>query len=209
MLQGNFMLRAIAVMIFMLVTVSMTEAHAASAEDARQFVDSVGKRVLDIVNTSGGNEDQKQKQLQQMFAENVDIPWMGQFVLGRAWQPATPEQRDRYMQAYKQYLLARYTTNFADYTGAKYTITDVKNEEEGQFTVNMQIKALKQSQDTLAGYRLRMGENGQFKIIDIIIEGISLITTQRSEFSSVVQQKGIDGLIQAIEGKKQAEKEKP
>ena len=118
---------------------------------------------------------------------------------------ATQEQRDHYLQVYKDYLLARYTSNFADYTGSKYTITDAKDEGNGQFSVSMQIKAPKQSQDTLAGYRLRANDNGQFKIIDIIIEGVSLITTQRSEFSSVVQQKGMDGLIQAIESKRQAE----
>jgi len=191
-------------MVGLLLPVIAANAMAASADDARQFVDGVGKRVLDIVN-GGAGKAEKQAQLQQMFAENVDIPWMGQFVLGHAWRQATPEQRDHYLQAYKQYLLARYTTNFADYTGAKYTITDVKSEEEGQFTVNMQIKAPNQSQDTLAGYRLLVGENGQFKIIDIIIEGVSLITTQRSEFASVFQQKSMDGLISAIEAKTKAE----
>jgi len=188
----------------MLIVAAMavtTSAHAAGTDDARQFVDSVGKRVLAIVNASGGSEEQKQKQLQQMFTENVDMAWMGQFVLGHAWQQATLEQRDRYMQAYRDYLLARYTTNFADYTGAKYTITDVKSGEEGQVTVNMQIKAPTQSQDTLAGYRLRTAGNGQFKIIDIIIEGVSLITTQRSEFAAVVQQGGMDALISDLVNK--------
>jgi len=178
---------------------------AAGGDDARQFVDGVGKHVLDVLN-GNGSKDQKQAQLRQMFSDNVDMDWMGQFVMGRGWQQATPDQRSRYMQAYKQYLLARYTTNFADYTGSKYTITDVKDEGDGQFTVNMQIKtANQQQQDTLAGYRLRNAGNGQFKIVDIIIEGVSLITTQRSDFASVLQQKGVDGLISAVEAKTKAE----
>jgi phospholipid transport system substrate-binding protein len=202
------MLRNSLLMMAMMLFVAIApDARAATADDAKQFVDGVGKRVLGIVNGSGG-EAQKQKELQQMFSDTVDIPWMGQFVLGHAWQQATEDQRNRYLQAYKQYLLARYTTNFADYTGAKYTITDAKPEEGGQFTVNMQINAPKQSQDTLAGYRLRPGEGGAFKITDIIIEGVSLITTQRSDFSSTVQSGGIDTLIKDLEAKAQTEKQK-
>jgi len=201
------MLRKIAVIfiIGLMLPITTGSAIAAGTDDARQFVDNVGKRVLDIIN-GGGGKDQKQAQLRQMFSDNVDMEWMGKFVSGQGWRQATGDQRNRYMQAYKQYLLARYTTNFADYTGSKYTITDVKDEGEGEFTVNMQIKTPgQQQQNTLAGYRVH-SENGQFKIIDIIIEGVSLITTQRSDFSSVLQQKGMDGLISAIEAKATAEK---
>jgi len=202
------MLRNYLAVILVLIVVSVAAGAATGTDDARQFVDSVGKRVLDVVNASGGSGDQKQKQLQQMFVETVDIPWMGQFVLGPTWQKATPEQRDRYLQAYREYLLAHYTTNFADYTGANYTITDVKSEEDGRVTINMQIKTSDQSQDTLAGYRLRKDDKGQFRIIDIIVEGVSLITTQRSEFSAVVQRGSIDTLITELANKKQSEKNK-
>ena len=177
-------------------------ALAASSDDARNFVNDVGSKVLTIVNASG-DEAGKKQQLQQMFSQYVDIPWMGRFVLGHSWQEATPDQRNHYLQAYKNYLLARYTTNFANYNGSKYIITGARDEGDGTFTVDMKIKTPQQSQDTLAGYRLAY-ENGQFKIHDIVIEGVSLITTQRSEFASVVQREGMDGLIKDIENKTQA-----
>lgn len=181
--------------------ISSAAAASGGGDDARQFVDTLGKRVLEVVNGSG-DEGQKQAKLKQMFVDNVDIGWMGRFVLGRAWQQTTDDQRTRYQEAYKEYLLTRYTTNFADYTGSKYTITDVKNTGDGQYVITMQIKSPQNTneQETVAGYRVR-SENGQFRIIDIIVEGVSLITTERSEFSSVVQQKGIDGLISAIQAK--------
>ncbi len=174
---------------------------AAAAADAKNFVDTVGQKVLAIVNGAGG-ESARRQQLQQMFRANVDMDWMGQFVLGHSWNEASQTQRDHYLEAYRKYLLARYTTRFADYTGAKYDITGVKEEANGQYTVSMQIKTPDGDQNTQAGYRLRP-EGGSFKIIDIIVEGISQITTQRSEFASVIQQKGIDGLIAAIEAKAQ------
>jgi phospholipid transport system substrate-binding protein len=193
--------------VLLLLGAMLLPAHsavAAGAEDARQFVDNVGKRVVEIINTSG-NETQKQQKLRQLFTENVDIEWMGKFVLGSAWQQATEDQRQQYLKAYRDYLLARYTTNFADYTGSNYTITDAQSGDNGQFTVGMEIKSPNAKQpNTEAGYRVRL-ENGQFKIIDIIVEGVSLITTERSEFAAVFQQKGMDGLISSIEAKTKTE----
>lgn len=184
-----------------LLTVSLfSSAYAAGADDARQFVDSVGKRVLEVVNGQG-TESQKQPQLRQLFTDNVDINWMSRFVLAAAWNQATQDQRTRYQQAYRDYMLARYTTNFAEYAGSQYTITGVKTEADGQYTVGMNVNSPNaRDQETRAGYRVRP-DNGQFKIVDIIIEGVSLITTQRSEFSSVVQKDGMDKLIEQLNSK--------
>jgi phospholipid transport system substrate-binding protein len=189
--------------LFLSVSVFSGKAFAQGTEDARNFVDNIGKQVLSIIN-SQDSENNKQARLQEMFSQNVDIPWMAHFVMANGWRKATEEQRNRYLDAYKRYMLARYTSNFKDYTGSKYVITDSRETEDGKYTVTMKIKSPEQGQvETVAGYRL-INENGQFKIIDIIIEGVSLITTQRSEFFSVYNQKGIDGLINSIEDKTSA-----
>lgn len=178
-------------------------AHA--AQDPRQFVDGVGKQALSVVN-SGESAPSKQTKLRQLFSQNVDTAWMGRFVLGRGWQQATQEQKDRYIKAYQDYLLAHYTSNFADYSGSKYKITDVRDDGNGQYTVNMQIDTPNQQQDTLAGYRVHTDDAGNEKIFDIIIEGVSLITTQRSDFASTLQQQGIDGIITQLQNKTESEK---
>lgn len=179
-------------------------ALASNSGGARQYADNIGKQVLAVVNGSGAQAD-KQNQLRQLFSQNVDTDWMGRFVLGAGWQKINEDQRARYLTAYRQYLLERYTTNFSDYNGSKYTITGVKDEADGQYSVAMNINAPQAEQkEVKAGYRLRMDEAGSFKIIDIIIEGVSLITTQRSEFSSIMQQGGIDTLISKLDAKNAA-----
>lgn len=191
------------IVLFLLITLAISNVYAAGADDSRQFVDNVGKKVLTIVNGSD-TEQQKQEQLRQAFSENVDINWMGQFVLGRGWAQASEEQRNRYLQAYKEYLLARYTTNFRDYAGSNYKITGAKPLDDGQFLVGMSIEAPRaEDQQVQAGYRVNTA-GGAPKIIDIIIEGVSLITTERSEFASVLQKDGIDKLTQQIQEKTSA-----
>ena len=185
------------------VCTSVTNALAAAPDDARAFVDSVGNRVLGTLN-SGAPQAQKQQQLRQLFSDNVDMGWMGRFVLGTAWTKASDDQRARYLASYREYMLMRYTTNFSEYTGSKYTITGVNAEDEGQYTVGMAIKSPNAGQqDTQAGYRVR-SDGGQFKITDIIIEGVSLLATQRSEFASAVQSGGIEKLISQLDAKVKA-----
>lgn len=177
-----------------------TPTVALTSADAKQFVDEIGQKVLGAVNGSQ-SEEVKQKQLQQMFIQNVDIEWMGNFVLGIGKKQETPEQHTRYINAYRQYLLGHYTKNFSNYTGSNYTITDVKDEGNGEFSVNMEIKPQADKKDVRAGYRLNAKNTGQFKITDIVVEGVSLITTQRADFGALLKKQGMEGLIKAIEAK--------
>lgn len=199
------MLRCGAVVLFLLLFLAIVpeRASAATTQDARGFVDEVGRETLKILNVDAAPSDEKQRRLMQLFSQHADMEWMGRFVLGASWAQASEQQRLHYMQAYRDYLLGRYTDNFSNYAGSHYVITGVRKEGEGQFTVNMNIQAPDaRDKDTQAGYRLR-AEDGQFKIVDIIVEGVSLITTQRSEFSAVVQRDGISGLINQLQAKTQ------
>lgn len=197
--------RLIALFLLCAVTFGGKAAYAATAEEAKAFVNNVGQHVLQVLNAEA-NEAQKQKKLQQLFSQNVDMDWMGQFVLGRAWSEAAPEAQARYLAAYRAYLLARYTHNFTRYAGSDYTITDTVDTGEGNFTVAMRINSPHADQQhTSAGYRVSMRENGEFKITDIIVEGVSLITTQRSDFASVLQNEGLESLIGKLHKKAQGE----
>jgi phospholipid transport system substrate-binding protein len=194
---------------FILCLIISGEVFAATTDNVRQFVDSTGQKVIAVIDSKDKNQRQKQAELRQMFLDNVDLIWISRFVLGPGWANATPDQQSRYMESYKKYMLAVYTENFSEYTGSKYNIIEVRDEGGKQFTVRMQIKTPKPDQpETIAGYRILANDNGQFKIIDILAEGVSLLSTQRSEFGSVLRQNGMDGLISALE-RKSAGTEKP
>lgn len=193
----------LAIVVVFSTLVNVAYAAASTPEDARNFVNSVGKNVVGIINSQGMPEPQQQEKLQQLFMENVDISWMGRFALGQSWQKANQSQRDNFLQAYKDYLLARYTTNFRDYSGSKYTITDIRKQGDDEYVVAMDITAPKQSdqQDIKAGYRVHADNGGQLKISDIIIEGVSLINTERADFGSILRNQGIDALTDTLRTK--------
>ncbi len=168
-------------------------ASAATVEDARHFADGIAQEALGVIK-SVPDKQQKQQKLEHMFAQHVDIPWIGKFVLGRYWRQANPDQQSRYLSNYQDFLLTHYTSHLTDYSNGSYQIVNAKTDAENEFTVSMKIQP-PNAQAISVDYRLRMNDAGEMKVFDIIIEGVSLITTQRSEFTSVVQNQGMDALI--------------
>jgi phospholipid transport system substrate-binding protein len=174
-------------------------AHARPSHTPEQaFVYQVAAEVLGVVrsNATAGNA---KKALEAVFTKYVDIEWVGQFVLGRHWRAANPEQKQRFIAAYRSFMVGGYTGRLRDYSGDNYTVSAPRALGEGRSALTMQVKR-PQGAPVVIDYKIRVSGSG-YMIYDLVVEGISLITTQRSEFDSVVSRKGLDFLIQALEKK--------
>lgn len=172
-----------------------TPASAASPEAAKAFVDGFASKVLAIVSNSSGSRSDKQAQIETLFSDKVDIDYIAKFVLGPSWRTATPAQQKEYVAAYKPFILKNYSGRLTKYSGQTYTLKGARSEGDTAY-VTMLIND-PDGQNITLDYRLR-DAGGAFKITDITVEGVSLLNTQRSEFKSVVNSKGIDGLIEAL-----------
>jgi phospholipid transport system substrate-binding protein len=174
-------------------------AHAATTSDASQYVQSLGDQALASITDKGASKDQKQAKLEKIFTDNVDFPWVGRFVMGRFWREASDTQKTAYVKAYQRFLILHYTSRFTDYTSGTFKVLNSKDDGDGEFTVSMQMQSGdKQSEPVLVDYRVRAQAPAGFKIFDVIVEGVSMITTQRSEFNSVLTANGIDYLINQL-----------
>lgn len=179
---------------------AMPAAHAGDkVEQVRSYIDTVGKDALAII-SSGDAKEKKQAKLESLFEKTVDIPWVGKFALGRYWRTATDEQKKKYIKEYGDFLTSHYAGRFAEFSGGSYTITGATDDGEGEYTVNMQMRAADNKPPVEVAYRVHE-TNGQLRVFDVIVEGVSMITTQRSEFSSVVANKSLDYLIEKMASK--------
>lgn len=172
-------------------------AHAASDNAASKYVESLGNQAIAIIADAKLTKPQKQAKLETIFSTNVDIPWVGKFVMGRFWKQATPEQQKNYLKEYQKFVITHYASRFAEYSGGKFNITGTKDDGNGEFTVSMQMIGDKGAEPVLVDYRVRSA-GGSFKVFDVIVEGVSMITTQRSEFGAVLSDKGVDYLINKL-----------
>jgi phospholipid transport system substrate-binding protein len=181
--------------------VQAAPARAASSTEASAYIQNLGDSALQIISNKKSSREQKQAALEKIFAGNVDFPWVGRFVLGRYWREASEAQKARYQEHYKKFLILHYTSRFSDYTGGTFKVTSVRDDGDNEYTVGMQLHADDASSDPVfIEYRVRKEEKS-FKIFDVIVEGVSMLTTQRSEFASVITNKGLDYLIDQLASK--------
>jgi phospholipid transport system substrate-binding protein len=172
----------------------------ANATEAQTFVRQVSDQALGLIKTKNVPEEQKEERLQRLFTKSVDTKWIAKFVLGRYWRDATSAQKEEYLKLHKQFLVNSYVPKFKEYTNQKIAFKKYYDEGDNEYLVETEIvqpngPAIK------VDYKVRKTADGEYKIFDIIAEGVSFITTQRSEFSSILSRKGIDDLIKKLRAK--------
>lgn len=170
----------------------------ANEEGASSFVNDTATKAINVL-SSDKSETAKLGDLEALFRSSVDVNWVGQFVMGRNWRSLEDEQKVAYLKNYEKFLIKHYTANFKEYTkGTTFKINQSRPlQRKGQYLVTMSIQQSGAPQPIMVDYRVRESEN-KYSVIDIVVEGVSLLNTQRAEFSSVVQRKGADYLIKQL-----------
>ena len=174
------------------------DGHAASAAKATKFVDGVAGNVLAIVKNDALDEEAKKTKVNRIFGNIVDIPFVAKFVLGKHWRTADAAARKAYMAAYEPFLINNYVSRITKYSGQSYKMGKARKDNK-DYLVRMELLD-PNGPNVVMDYRLRP-EGKSFKVVDIVIESVSLLTTQRSEFNAVVSKRGLDFLINALEKK--------
>lgn len=184
----------------MLTFASYSYGYANNSQSAKDFVNSTSSRVEGLLKQSM-SDSEKETKLRAIFADVADIDWIGKFVLGKYWQTLNEPQKVKYLQQYRKYLFASYVPLFREYNGQKFDIRGSKDLNVDQYLVSTEIKAAEENASPYkVEYRLKY-ENGSFKMRDIIAEGVSMISTQRSEFASIMNNGGFESLIQKLQDK--------
>lgn len=179
------------------VNVETTEASEKAKYD---FVNHMAHDAMSILYDPNESFSHRKTVLANAFNTVVDIKWIARFVLGRNWHRATEDQRDRYLTLYRRYLTKSYIINFSEDPDKK--IRDIKIRHVGK-TVNEKFNVrtemlLATGKWVSVDYVVR-DRNDRYKVIDIAIEDISLLTSHRALFEKIIARKGMGGVITALE----------
>jgi phospholipid transport system substrate-binding protein len=170
--------------------------QAALAKDATGFIDGLGKEVIDIISVDEGM-DARQTKLEKIFYRAVDVNWIARFVLGKHWRRADKAQKDRYMEAYGPYIVNAYASRFNEYTGEKFNVMGARKTDQGFHVVDVEIER-PAAANVVVQFRVH-DRAKKMQIFDVVIEGVSQLTTQRSEFNTIITRKNMDYLIDKLE----------
>jgi len=160
----------------------------AKAETAESFVEKVANKGVALV-TQDKTRAEKRADFDKLLADYFDMPAIGRFLVGRYWRTASAEEQQAYIEAFTQNIVYTYTARFDDYQGQEVSVTGSR--EDGRFTlVNSVVQDPKgQSPDVSLDWRLHPAGD-TFKVIDLVVEGVSMSVTQRQEYTSVIQSNG-------------------
>ncbi len=175
-------------------------AFAGDVAGAKTFVDGVAKQALTIVQAKEPVEAQKAKLLAVVDA-NVDIDFVAKFVLGKHWRTATEAQRAAYLDAYRPFLKTNYVARLTRYSGQTYKLGNARADNDSYIVPMTLVDP--NGQNVSMVYRVAAAGTS-YRISDIVVEGVSLLSTQRSEFNSIASNKGMDYLIAALKKKSAA-----
>jgi len=169
---------------------------AAEASDPRAFVEHLGDEVVGILKSPDVKVPDRQRRFQTLFVQSFDAPTIGRFVLGQYWQKTSEEQRRSYLELFSDYVAAIYAVQFSHYEGQTFKTTGVQPVAGGDSAVEAEI-ARAGNPPMKVTFRVRR-EGVGLKIIDVMVEGVSLIVTKRDEFASVLGREGLDGLMKRM-----------
>lgn len=128
---------------------------------------------------------------------NFDFTRMTQLAAGRYWRQATPEQKNALVSEFRTMLVRTYTKAFTQYKGETIDVKPLKlAATDTETTVKTQL--MKSSgQPTDVDYVMKKSDSG-WKVFDVVIEGVSMVTSYRGSFASQIEQSGIDSLIKSL-----------
>ena len=199
--------RVLAVMFAGLLANSV--AMAADAElSARHLVEEVVSGIVDELEAKRDairdDPDCLIAIVERLIVPHFDLERMSRRVLGKRWKSATPDQQTRFMSAFRTMLVHTYGAVLTEYDGLAFTYLDpVPRKKEGEVVVPVQVEDTSGQQVQVA---YAMEQHGtEWKVFDVAIDGVSLVTNYRSSFRSKIAQDGIDGLISSIEERNQGQ----
>jgi phospholipid transport system substrate-binding protein len=147
-----------------------------------------------------GDRQKAVKLAEEKILPHVDFEEAARLAVGRGWKEATPEQRKKLVAEFRSMLVRTYSNAIGTYEGQTMKVqpSRVKPGDTDATVRNQFIRP--GAKPVLVDYSMRKTDAG-WKIYDIVVEGVSLVLTYRSEFDAVVKQDGVDGLIKRLAAK--------
>jgi phospholipid transport system substrate-binding protein len=178
----------------LIATVSNAAPPTVNPADAVAFMNQLWDRALGVLNNKG-DPVIRQERFRELFQADFDCPGIARFVLGRYWRNASEEERQEFVKLFGDYVVFVYTARLSNFGGDAFKIRGSRSDGDGVL-VSTDITNPGSTSPLRIDWRL-VSDDGSFKINDLIVEGVSMMVTQRSEFASVVQRNGgqVRGLI--------------
>lgn len=172
---------------------AIVEVRASSevVQGAQNFIENVSARGLAFLQNASLSEKQQKREFDSLLKDSFDLKTIARFTMGRYWRQATAPQKKEFLKLFQTMVIETYSQRFSEYQGQQIVIERARAEGDKDAIVNSKILSNNGAPDVKLDWRVRY-KNGEYRIIDVLVEGVSMSLTQRAEFSSIIQRGGGD-----------------
>jgi phospholipid transport system substrate-binding protein len=169
-------------------------SETAAASQAARLIEETSERLFAEMDANGSRAIAL---VDRLVSPHVDYERIARLALGRHWSDATAEQRTRFTEEFRSLLVRSYASTLADNADAVVEYLPASLRSDGSEAM-VPTRVTGSGREALRiDYRLHRPE-GEWKLVDVVVAGISLVTTHRASFSEQIGKEGLDGLIRAL-----------
>lgn len=203
----NTALLRVACGLLLLLTIQVSVA-AATVSDPKIVVKQSTEQVLQALRAEGESLKKRPQRLYEIINELIlphfDFRQMSKWVLGRYWRQASELQRDEFVRQFELLLVRTYSDALVEFRNETLEFLPSRVRSDTEVTVRSMLNRAGGPPVPITYDMHKVGE--QWKAFDIAIDGVSLVINYRSSFAKEIRRNGIDGLIQRLADKNQAER---
>ncbi len=168
-------------------------------QDAKKFIEGLADRAVSSLAAPDIDTAERRKRFRAMMLENFAFKRIAAWVLGRYWRHATEAEKTEYLKLFEDMMVLVYAERFAKYSGETLMVGRSEVRGENDILVHSQILRPGGLKPVDVAWRVSLNE-GEFKIVDVMVEGLSMGLTQQKEFASVIRQNGnrVQGLLDEL-----------
>jgi phospholipid transport system substrate-binding protein len=171
-------------------------------DKAIAMIDNLTQKGVEEIINSNASQEEKSRIFRKLFTENLDLDFIGKYVLGRYWRTATPAQKKEFITLYKEFNVQTWSKRFDEFKGKHFTSAGASSANNpDQIFVNTTVQ-MENASPVSVKWRV-YERSGEMKVIDIIIENVSLAQTARNEYTSFIAKSpdGVAGLLENLRQK--------
>lgn len=176
------------------VMLGTTTVHAAAGDPdrARDFLSELRDRAIPQLTDQSIAASEREQRFRTMLQQSFDMPAIARFVLAAYWRKTDEATHQEFLDALETYTVHRFLPLFAQYEGQKLEIGDARGRGENSRFVTVESKIVPTKGEPIAVEWRIQEQDGVYKIVDVVTEGVSMAATWRSEYRSVLQANGGD-----------------
>lgn len=176
-------------------------AVAAVGDDPYELVKVTTSALMDRLQTGGdsltGSPARLREVVNELLVPHFDFRVMARLALGKHWRTASPEERDTFVDEFRKQLVRLYATQLVDYSDLDISYVDGEV-KPGAKRASVRSQITRKGGESIAVNYLLHSKSEGWKVFDVRVEGVSLVTTRRAEYDRQVQTTGIQGLLDLL-----------